>query len=257
MITDTKDFNVVISGMPHKKNVILADVNIPYKFSIDRQKNNLFFCINADEFSDQSFQSVALDLDTGLASIVPGIRNGFASAVDQTSGDVFLGGSDGIFKYNYSTSDIDKPGLVNRTDIFDMYFHNNLFFVDTAKQNLYEYKDNTKILVPEVKENLIQHFVIDVNSDLYFVNPTGLFVLAKGSKLPVLVHGNDISIRGATTDVFGTPYFIAHDGIYCVNKISRELSLVLPINNGYGLAFDKSNNIIYSDERSVNILTPC
>ncbi|XP_022830298.1 ommochrome-binding protein-like [Spodoptera litura] len=256
MITDTKDY-VVISGVPHKRNVILADANIPYKFSIDRKKNTLFFCINADEFSDQSFQSVALNLDTGLASIVPGIRNGYASAVNQTSGEVYLGGSDGIFKYNYSTSDIDKPALVNRTDIFDMYFHNNLFFVDTAKQNLYEYKDTTKLLVPEVKENLIQHFVIDGKSDLYFINPTGLFVLVKGSKSPVIVHGNDISIRGATTDAFGTPYFIAHNGIYSINKINKQLSLVLPVNNGYAVAFDKSNNIIYSDERSVNILSPC
>nr|XP_021181591.2 ommochrome-binding protein [Helicoverpa armigera] len=208
------------------------------------------------EFSDQSFQSVVLNLDTGLASIIPGIRNGFASAVDQATGDVYLGGSDGIYKYNYCSNDIEKPALVHRTDIFDMYFDDKLYFVDTGKQNLYAFKDNNKCLVTEVKENLIQHFVIDVNSDLYFVNPSGLFVLEKGSKSPVFVYGNDISIRGATTDAYGTPFFVAHNGIYSIDKESKQLVLVVTVNNGYGLAFDRSNNIVYSEERSVNILTP-
>lgn len=255
MITNNKDL-VLICGKPYKKNVILADVNIPYKFSIDRNRNTLFFCINADEFSDQSFQTVVLNIDTGLTSIVPRLRNGFASAVDQATGNVYLGGSDGIYKYNYSSKDIEKPALVNKTDIFDMYFKDYLYFVDTAKQNLYVYKDNTKCLVPETKENVIQHFVFDANSDLYFVNPSGLFLLQKGCKSPTLVHGNDLSIRGATTDKFGTPYFVAHNGIYSIDKENKQLVLRLSVTNGYGLAFDKNNNILYSDERTVTMLVP-
>ncbi|KAJ8713472.1 hypothetical protein PYW07_013842 [Mythimna separata] len=187
-----------------------------------------------DIIGHQSFQSVVLDLDTGQTSIVPRLRNGFASAVDQATGDVYLGGSDGIYKYNYISQDIEKPALVHKTDIFDMYFDHYLYFVDTAKQNLYVYKDKTKSLVPEAKDNLIQHFVFDANSDLYFVNPTGLFLLKKRCKSPTLVHGNDISFRGATTDAFGTPYFVAHSGIYCIDKDNNQLMLRLSVNNGYG-----------------------
>lgn len=256
MITNKKDSGVLVCGIPHKKVVMLADANIPYKFTIDRNSNSLFFCINADEFSDQSFQSVVLNLDSGLATIIPGIRNGFASAVDQATGNVYLGGSDGIFKYNYRTNDIEQPALVNRIDIFDMYFTDELYFVDTAKQHLYVYRDGIKTLVSELKDNLIQHFVIDVNSDIYFVNPSGLFVLEKGRKFPMLINGNDVSIRGATTDVNGHPYFVAQDGIYSIDKESKQLAKIVSVNRGYGLAFDKENNIVYSDERSVNILVP-
>ncbi|KAJ8716123.1 hypothetical protein PYW08_013408 [Mythimna loreyi] len=256
MITNNNDL-ILICGKAFKKKVVLADVNIPYKFSIDRNRNTLFFCINADEFSDQSFQSVVLNLDTGLTSIVPRLRNGFASAVDQATGDVYLGGSDGIYKYNYHSKDIEKPALVHRTDIFDMCFHHYLYFVDTAKQNLYVYKDSSKTLVTEAKDHLIQHFVFDTNSDLYFVNPTGLFLLKRRCKSPTLVHGNDISIRGATTDTFGTPYFVASNGIYCIDKDNKQLMLRLSVNNGYGLAFDKNNNMVFSDERTVTMLVPC
>lgn len=256
MIADSENLRVFIHGKPHKHSVLLSDVNVPYKFSIDRNKNNLFFCINADEFSDQSFQSVMLNLDSGFAIIIPGMRNGFASAVNQATGDVYLGGSDGIYKYNYDTNDIEKPALVHKLDIFDMHFKDKLYFVDTAKQNLYVYKDKAKCLVPGAKQHLIQHFVIDANRDLYFVNATGLFVLGKGCKSPMLVNGTDISIRGATTDAFGTPFFIAHNGIYGIDKDNNELVLIFSVDNGYGLAFDRDNNMVYSDARTVNRLVP-
>lgn len=256
MITDSDCIGIFINGKPKKKHVILADVNVPYKLTIDRNKNTLFFCINADEFSDQTFQSVVLNLDTGFANIVPGMRNGFASAVDQVNGDVYLGGSDGIYKYNYSTNDIDKSALIHRLDIFDMFFKEKLYFVDTAKQNLYVYKDKGKCVVPGARQHLIQHFVIDANRDLYFVNATGLFVLGNGCKSPMLINGTDISIRGATTDAFGTPYFVARDGIYGIDKEMNELVMLFAVDDAYGLAFDANNNIVYSDARTVNRLEP-
>ncbi|XP_028170206.1 ommochrome-binding protein-like [Ostrinia furnacalis] len=237
----------------HKKHVILADVNIPYKFSLSRAKDCLFFCINADDFSEHSFHSVVLDLQSGLATIIPSIRNGFASAVDQTTGAVYLGGSDGIYQYNFHTKDVNKPALISGIDIFDMYFQNNLYFVDTANQNLYIYKDNKPIIIPELKDYQIQHFVVDAQDNVMFVNSTGLFILTKGSKLATLYDDRNITFRGATTDVVGVPHFIAQDGIYTIDE-NKELVKILSLENGYGLAFDKDDNIIYSDERTVNKL---
>ncbi|XP_049874476.1 ommochrome-binding protein-like [Pectinophora gossypiella] len=155
-----KDPVVLVRGKPYRKRVILADANIPYKLSVDRCTNNLFFCINADEFSDQSFHSAVLNLETEATSIIPGIRNGFASAVDQNTSSVFLGGSDGIYLYNYTINDVMKPALINGIDIFDMYFHKELYFVDTASQNLFILKDGKKNLIPEAKGCLIHHFAI-------------------------------------------------------------------------------------------------
>lgn len=252
-----EDRAVTIKGVSYNKNVILADVNIPYKLSLDRGRNKLFFCINADEFSDQSFHSVILDLDTRLTSVVPSIRNGFASAVDQTSGAVYLGGSDGIFKFNYDTQDIEKPALVKGIDIFDMYFNRYLYFIDTANQNLYVYKASCNKIIPEVEGYMIHHFVVNNYRDLIFVSPMGVFSLPKGARSPVMYQNGEFNFRGATTDVNGVPYFIARDGIYTIDEESKQLVRILRIENGYGLAFDKDNNIVYSDERTVTKLIPC
>ncbi|CAG9793852.1 unnamed protein product [Diatraea saccharalis] len=239
-----------------RRQVILADVNIPYKFSLDRSKNHLFFCINADEFSEQSFHSVVLELHGGSTTIVPGIRNGFASAVDHASGSVYLGGSDGIYKYNYQTKDVITPSLIGEIDIFDMYFQKYLYFVDTANQNLYTYKNNKVTIVPELKDHQILHFVIDVDDNIIFVNGAGIHILPKGEKSAILYDNRNINIRGATTDINGLPFFIAQDGIYKIGD-NMELVKILILENGYGLAFDKDNNIVYSDERTVNKLIPC
>lgn len=250
MFHNPNDLVVKIRGMPYRKHVILADVNIPYKFSLDRRNNTLFFCMNADGFSDQSFHSVVLDLNTEIPSVVAGIRNGFASAVDQTSGQVYLGGSNGIYPYNYITNDVNKLALIRGVDIFDMYYNKDLYFVDTSTQILHICKNGTDKIVPETKDYLIHHFVVD-DEGFYFVNPTGLFFKPHGSIAATRLDDGEIHYRGATVDTLGAAHFIAHDGIYAVDKQTRRPEKILCVENGYGLAFDDNNNIVYGNERSV------
>lgn len=246
---------VVVNGTNYKKHRILADVNVPSKFSIDRRRNKLFFCINGDESSDQSFRLVILDLDTELTSIIPGIRNGFASAVDP-EGIVYLGGSDGIFQYNYDTRDVDTPAVLNGVDIFDMHFHEHLYFVETANQNLFQWKDNQKIIINRLKGYGVHHFIISNNDDILFVSATGVFTMRKGAVFPYMFAGAtaDVHSRGLAADVYDIPHLIAQDGIYLIDTKQKSVKKILPLDNGFGLAFDKDNNIIYSEERSVTIL---
>lgn len=248
---------LILREKPYKKHVVLADVNIPYKFSIDRNRNKLIFCINADEFSDQSFQNVILDLNTASVEIIPNIRNGFASAVDQNTGSLYLGGSDGIYKYNYQTHDIEKPALVRGIDVFDMYFKDDLYFVDTTNLDLHVFRNNKHSIVSNVEEYGIHHCAIDGNDNLILVNPAGLFLLPKGANSPVRLCDNIGNIRGITTDIYGEPYLIAQNGIYSIDHENKQISMLLPLENGYALAFDKDNNIIFSDGRSVVKLIPC
>lgn len=252
--TNSKDITVTVQGVPYKKHVILADVNIPSKFSIDRNRNNLFFCINADQLSDQSFHSVVLNLETGSTAIVPGIRNGFASAVDQNSGAIYLGGSDGIFSYNYQTGDVDKPALLSGVDIFDMYYKDDLYFVDTANQNLNLCKDGKmKTVFPPDSRYLIHHCALDHSNTFYFVSSSGLYKRKKDSTSATLLDNSGIQYRGVAFDIHGDPYFVAQDGIYVIKEVLRP-QLIYAVDNAFGLAFDKNNNLIYSDERSVMIL---
>ncbi|XP_045451042.1 ommochrome-binding protein-like [Melitaea cinxia] len=242
---------------PHRKQIILADVNIPYKFSLDRQKNKQFFCINADKFSDQSFQSVVLDLNTEIVNIVPNIRNGFASAVDQNTGTVYLGGSDGIYQYNYQTQDINRPAILKGIDIFDMYFKDYLYFVETTNLDLYELRNNKKYIVSNLEEYGVHHFVIDSDDNIILANPGGLFYMHKNAKTPIRFSDGVQYIRGMTTDTEGNPYVIAKDGIYMIDTDNEQPLKLLTLNDGYGIAFDKDNNILFSDERTVVKLVHC
>ncbi|CAH2091162.1 unnamed protein product [Euphydryas editha] len=257
MSANNKASCLLLQEKPYKKQIILADVNIPYKFSLDRKKNKLFFCINADEFSDQSFQSVVLDLNTEMVHIVPNIRNGFASTVDQYTGTVYLGGSDGIYQYNYQTQDINRPAILKGVDIFDMYFKDCLYFVETTNLDLYELRNNKKYIVSNLEEYGIHHFVIDGDDNIILANSSGLFYMHKKAKTPIRFSNGVQNIRGMTTDTEGKPYVIAKDGIYAINKDNEHPFKLLTLNDGYGMAFDNENNIIYSDERSVLKLVPC
>ncbi|XP_063382055.1 ommochrome-binding protein-like [Cydia fagiglandana] len=263
--TSSKTHEVMASNLKHVfhhkgksyvREVLLADVNVPYKLSIDRSKNKLFFCINADDFSDQSFHLVVLDLATGMPWVIQGIRNGFASAVDPATGTVYLGGSNGIFKYNYNTLAAQGP-VLNRVDVFDMFFKNELYFVETATQALSILRYSGKLPVKALKGHLIQHFVIDGNDDFLFTNSTGLYILPHGNQPANLVpHSDTMNFRGAAVDNYGRAHFITEDGVYQIHKSTNQLRKWLGIRNGFGLAFDKHNNIIYSDERSVNKISP-
>lgn len=243
---------VVINGDSYKQQIILSGANVPTKLSIDRLTNNLFFCINADANSHQSFQIVVLNLDTGSKAIIPGIRNGFASAVDPT-GSVYLGGSDGIYQFNYDTHKVFKLPIISGVDVFDMFFHNWLYFVETANQNLFMWKKGEKLIVEDMEGYGIHYFAITAYEDILFVNATGVYMMRKGTLYPITLGGasRGTHIRGVTTDVNGVPYLIAQDGIYAVDMTQRHVERILALENGYGIAFDKDNNIFYSDERSV------
>lgn len=256
MFSKKLDEPVFLRGVPQKRQILLADANIPYKFSLDRKHNRLFFCINAEELTDQSFQSVVLELDTKASYVIPGLRNGFASTVDQATGTTYLGGSQGIYRFNPSKRDVEKQPYLDGVDVFDMYYKNDLYYVDTANQNLFVYRNNKKIAVPEVKEYLIHHFIIDESDDIFFVNASNLFLLRKGAKAPTLFNNRSLNCRGITTDNYGTPHLMLEDGIYSVDKKHSQLTKILAINNGYGVAFDRHNDIIYSDDRSIIKLNP-
>lgn len=247
---------IVIKGISYKKQIILADLKVPTKLSIDRQTNNLFFRINSDQYSDQNFHSVVLNLDTGLNAIIPSIRNGFASAVDP-AGSVYLGGSDGIYRFNYSTRDVDEPGILENVDILDLYFNKYLYFVETSSQNVFRWSKKNKFMVRKLEGFGIQHFSVHDNEDIFLVNPAGVYIYRKGSLSPITFGcARNGHFRGLAVDIYGAPYLIAQDGIYSVDMLHRQIMKMLHIENAYGLAFDKDNNIIYSDERSVGKLIP-
>lgn len=235
------------------KKVILVDVNIPYNFSIDRKRDKLFFCINADEVCDQSFQSAVADLNTGCASVIPNVRNGFASAVDQDTGTVYLAGSDGIFKYNNLINDIEKPALIKNIDVFDMKFNNNfIYFIDTANMNLFVLKNGKKVCVATIEEYGIQHFTF---ADQYVIlsNANGLYYYVKENCdcEPVMISNTVDNIRGLVTDLNGLPHIVAQRGLFFIDLESMDVIQLMCLEDGYALDFDKNNNIIYSDGRTV------
>lgn len=247
---------VVINGYRYKKQMVLGNPsnNVPSRLVIDRLTNHLFFCINSNE-PGQIHNSIVLNLATGLNAIIPDIQNGFATAVDP-EGSVYLGGSDGIFEFDYATNNIKKPGILEGVDIFAMYFHKCLYFVETANQSLFMWKDKQKSLVDVLHGHAIQYFVVTKNDDIVFVNSSGVYMLRKGTSLPLTFGGaaRGAHFRGVTIDSHGAPYLIAQDGIYSLDMIHQQVVRSLPLRNGCGLAFDNDNNIIYSDERSLTKL---
>lgn len=244
-----------INETKYKQKLILSDVNVPCRFTVDRKNNKLFFSIMADENSDQSFQLVMLDLNTSETLIISRIRNGFASAADP-EGTVYLGGSDGIFRFNYDTNDIETPGIIEDVDIFAMYFHDYLYFVETANQNLFQVKNGYKVRIDKMRGYGIHQFVMNKSDDILYVSATSLYSMHKGAKCPITFAGaaSSVYVRALALDVGGVEHFIAQDGIYLIDNNAKNVQKIFSLENGFGIAFDGDNNIIYSEERHLYIL---
>lgn len=235
---------VNITGVSYESETLKEDLDRPYLLAVDYSTNNLYFSYNVKEDEDD-FRSARLNLNTKEFNNIEGVANGFAQAVDQRTHEVYIGGSDGIYKYDYG---LNKAELVGErgSNIWTLYFKEVLYYSIFPYQFLYVLEDGQPRRFRDLEDTKVDHFVIDNEDDIFFSNNTGLYSQKKGTKNAVLYKENPV-LRSLTTDINGNVYACLQDGIYAVRKSSTSLEKVVELSDGFGLAFDNDNNIVYSD----------
>lgn len=233
-----------IDGVYYETETLREDLDRPYLLVVDNSTNNLYFSYNVKE-NDDEFRSARLNLNTKEFNNIEGVTNGFAQTVDQTTHEIYIGGSDGIYKYDYGQNKAEIIGE-RGSNIWTLYFKDVLYYSLFPHQFLYVMEDGQSRRFPDLEDTKVDHFVIDKENDIFFSNNTGLFSQKKGTKNAVLYKETPV-LRSLTTDKNGNVYACLQDGIYAVRKSTTSLERVVEINDGFGLAFDNDNNIVYSD----------
>lgn len=235
---------VKINKVYYEPETLLEDLDRPYLFAVDYSTNNLYFSYNIKE-NDDEFRTARLNLNTKEFRNIQGVTNGFAQAVDQGTHEIYIGGSDGIYKYDYVKN---KAEIIAErgSNIWTLYFKDVLYYSLFPHQFLYVLEDGQPRRFRDLEDTKIDHFVIDNENYIFFSNNTGLYSQKKGTKDAVLYKESPV-LRALTTDINGNVYACLSDGIYAVRKATTSMERIYDLVDGFGLAFDNDNNFVYGD----------
>lgn len=243
---------VVVHNINHQKEILKENVGSPYQLAIDYNTNTLFFSYSTHA-TTTTFASAYLNLKSNDFGIIEGINGGFANTVDSDGNRVYLGGSDGIYKFDY---DSKKAVHIDETshNIWQMFFKGDLYYTTYPEEHVYVYKENKQQRVAELADTHGMLVALDNDDNIYFSNSTGLFVYKK-VKDYILFLG-DYNLNGITSDVNGNLYFSTPNGLYSIDSESKKIDDIATLDNVYGLAVEADGSIIYASEDSVVRLKP-
>ncbi|XP_049882331.1 ommochrome-binding protein-like [Pectinophora gossypiella] len=244
---------VNVDNKYHDKEVLKAELDRPYLLAVDYSNNVVYFSYSITA-SDDEFKTARLNLETKEFQDIKGVNNGFAQTVDPKTNDVYIGGSDGIYKYNYNTDKAEFYGAKDE-NIWTLFVKDDIYYSSFPSQFLYVSNNDTFERFKDLEDTKVDNFLIDKEDLIFFTNGTGLYSQKKGSK-DAEFYEDSTGIRGITLDVNGNVYVCKSDGIYSVDKTMMYLIKIADLDDAFGVAFDKDNNIIYSDATQLIRLKP-
>ncbi|CAB3245123.1 unnamed protein product [Arctia plantaginis] len=230
----------------YSKTQIFKDYPVSGQLAIDRKENLVYFHY---EVSD-SGRTVAFDLDDIRFLTIPDIEFSFAKTVDPTTGDVYIGGATGIYKYNPKTN-VTSVYALNDKAIWNMQFKDVLYYTIVMNKGLNIYENKRSRSVTALNDFVVDDFIIDKKDNIYFMSNFTMYKLKKGDKYPSEFSNILYSL---STDVHGNAYFVQREsrGLYKIDYGTGRLVEMGAFGSGIPLksVFDRLNNVIYYDAES-------
>lgn len=248
---------VTIANSPYlyEKEVLKTELDRPYLLVVDRNSNVLYFSYSAVDAEDL-FYSAKIDLNDNDLKNITSVPNGFATTIDSTNNLIYIGGSDGIYKYD-PKKDTSERYAAYDTNIWSLYYKNDLYYAEFPSQFLYVVKNGESIRVKDLENTKVDMFVIDEEDNIFYSNNSGIYSQKRGTKDAELYKEFGVlSARGLTTDKNGLVYACMDDGVYVVNKVAKRFDKTVDLEDAFGVAFDGDNNLVYSDANGVYRLKP-
>lgn len=243
------------SDVVHDREVLKDGVKQPFNLVVDRKSNTLYFSYTTTGEGGKS-TSAKVNLNNKEFKNINSVPNGFAQTIDTTKNEVYIGGDHGIYKYN-PEADTAEQYAAKDTNIWSLYFHNNLYYTTTPEQSLYVVKNGESAKATGIEHPKVDFIVFDKDDDVFYSNNDGIYGQKKGTETAELFKTfDDASLRGLTTDKNGVVYASMFDGIYVVNKGSTKFTKIVELDDAYSVAFDNDNNLIYSNDNGVYLLKP-
>lgn len=245
----------VVSTDPSKhcyvKETLTTIAHSPNQLSVDKTTNTLYFSF---DFGQGEYVPAILNIETKSLSVLKGVKDAFAISNDPATGEMYFGGSHGIYKYSAANKSLQRLNI-NNLDIWWLFIKKNIYFIKFPSLSAFYYENKTVRAVQELRGDIVHQFVLDKEDNIFFINGTGLFGIKRDHYQPVLLRDHP-RFLGIATDNNGFVHVCSEDGIFVVTKMVQKVKKVINVQGVLGLTFDKSNNIIYSDSHEIVRLVP-
>lgn len=242
----------------HRKQVLGMGLNRPYQLSYDQTEHRVYFSYNVGKDNEDSFEIGYLIKGHHEHRVLKTVENGFATAIDNKNGILYIGSNEGIFKKHLKTNGSEVERVITKHDVWDIFFKDHLYFITYPAQHLYKIITEKDKKIAEREKHIhekIYQFAIDGDNDIYITNDTGLYRIKNGTKDRVWYEGPTV-YRAIEINNKGIAHFSAQNAIYVPNKTNHSLEKIAHIKNLFGITFDSDDNIIYSDPHEIVKLLP-
>ncbi|XP_045488658.1 ommochrome-binding protein-like [Pieris rapae] len=237
----------------YNKEVLWSHVGRAFNLNVHRRSNTLFFSFSVlDTYSDVNFQLAYYNIDTRDYSVIAGIADGCAVAIDQKNDEIYLGGSDGIYKFNMVTTIADFYKQKGK-NIWSLFYKRNLFYINYPDQQLFMRVDDKFAKVKEFEKFQIDYFYVSNVNEIIFSNKTGLYKYNAATGIANIIN-ESITVRQISEDTYGDVYICSNVGLYIYQN--GILIKILDMKNLHGVAFDRDNTLVMSTQKSVFRLVP-
>ncbi|XP_072939549.1 ommochrome-binding protein-like [Epargyreus clarus] len=242
--------DVIVHNIHHEKQILADNIDSPYQLAIDYDTHTLFFSFTSQ--NDDMFSSAFINLKTNEFKTIPGILGGFANGVDDKRHIVYLGGSNGLYTFDFNTKTANHIDGTSDS-VWQMFFKNDLYYTTYPREDVYVFKNGQKEIVPELENTKVMLIALNKDLDFVFANSSGLFKLSKSKGTTVSL--GDYNANSLTADNNGNLYFSTPEAIYYIGE-NDSIEKIARISNIYGLAIDSDGSIIYASQYSVVKLKP-
>lgn len=245
---------LIFNHVYYDKEVLFNNIGKPYNLVYHKFSGILFFSHTVGESMHVDFAIKACQLDSKICADVEGIDGGYAIAYDLMNDDIYMGGHNGIYQYNFLTKKAEYFDARGKS-IWALFIRKNFYYIEYPGQKLYVYKDSGFVQVAEAIGIEVDHFHVSRSNQIYFSNRTAVFKVIRGGK-HTEVLSDEVVVKEIAEDNYGEVYFACLDGIYVEDKLDVGITKVIAIDQCFGLTFDQNDNAIYSDKTSINRLVP-
>ncbi|KAI5641046.1 ommochrome-binding protein-like [Phthorimaea operculella] len=247
---------LIFNDVYFDKDLISCNLGTPINLMYYKYKNAIYFSHTLKNETEVDFAIMSCHLDEKKCTDVKGIPGGYALAYDMGNDDIFMGGHDGIYKYNFLTKKADFFAERGKS-IWALFVRSNFYYIEYPTQKLFWYIDDTFVPVAIAIDIEIDQFFVSRLGDIYFANKTALYKVTKlARERREVILNDDLIIRQIAEDNDGEVYFCANDGIYMEQKPANHLKKLADIDQPFGLAFDQHDHVIYSDKDCIFRLIP-
>ncbi|XP_039761610.1 uncharacterized protein LOC120634846 [Pararge aegeria] len=231
---------VDMDGKYYNLNIIKEGISHIHDLAVNRNDDSIYFTY--EDVSQNVLNRVLghIDIGTKVATVIQGIRNATAIAIDNFNNKIYVGGADGLFRINEHKV---PERLPIQDDVKSMHYKNGLYFVNNRNE-AYKFEDGFAAPIPELNGIKVDRLVLDDDNNIFFTQDKKLFRIKLGTRAINTHEG--LTTNALSTDNYSRAYICTDKGVYAYNKYKFVFDKKADLRNLKALSFRKLNEPTYA-----------